>query len=244
MDGPRPARVIVATLWPLFVLGLLVVAAACSSAKEAQESTVPFMVCQSSQTWTRPSEEEQSEQVWHGAFGFRYENWDPAQLRSTFYEDFFSWHGGNSELFDSLPLHGLWTAEDLSPGDPACAEPGQVGSGEVVSVYLLMHQARDVRLSGNAFYITVEKRTAGFEQIQFPNLLFPSQAQPTVEYTAMKEDAAEPYPVAKEGPPIDYDLLIVDTNGRELARAEGGLRFERPAEGSAVPTAAAAGAGP
>jgi len=237
MDGPRPARTIVAPLWPLFVLGLLLLAAACSSPDEPEETVVPFMVCQSSQTWTRPSEEEQSQQVWHGTFGFRYDNWAPAALRSTFCENFFTWSGGNSEMFDKWPLHGLWTAEDWSAGDPACAGPGQVGSGEVISVYLLLHEAKEVRLGGNTFYITVEKRTAGFQQIQFPDVLFPAQAQPTVEHTVMKEDAAEPHPVAKEGSPIDYNIAIVDTNGSELARAEGGHVFQEPTEGSPVPAA-------
>ena len=237
MRWPTPARALAAPLWPLLILGLLLVAPGCSSVDETQESAVPFVVCQSSPTWTRPSEEEQSQQVWHGPFGFRYENWDLAELQSTFYEDFFAYHGGNSELFDSWPLHGLWTAEDWSAGDAACANPGQIGSGEVISVYLLLHQAQGVTLSGNTFYITVEKRTAGFDQIQFSNLLFPAQAQPTAEHTVMKEDATEPYPVAKEGPPIDYSIAIVDTNGTELARAEGGLRFERPTERSPVATA-------
>ena len=214
MSGPLP-RAVVASLCLLLVLGLLALATACSSPDEVQESAVPFVVCQSSETWTRPSEDEQSQEVWQGPFGFRYENWDPAKLRSTFYEDFFPWHGGSSELFDSLPLHGLWTAEELSPGDPACAHGGRVGI-EVISVYLLLHEAKEVRLSGNTYRITVEAMPTGFQQVQFPNLVSPQQAGPTKEQ------------------PTDYNLLIVDMSGRELARADGGLRFERLTEESVV----------
>jgi hypothetical protein len=68
----------------------------------------------------------------------------------------------------------------------------------------------------------------GFQEIQFSNLLFPAQATatPNVEYTVMKEDVGKPYPVAKEGPPIDYNIAIVDTHGRELARSHGGRVFQ------------------
>jgi len=198
------------------------------------------MVCQSSAAWRRPSEEEQAQEIWYGPRYSGAPNWDLANFRTIFYEDFFRWLGGNSELQDHWRLRGLWTAaHDWSPGDPACADGRRVGS-EVISVYLLLYEARSVALSGNTFYITVEKGPAGFQEIQFANLLFPAQAQPTVEYTVMKEDATEPYPVAKEGPPINYNIAVVDMNGRELARAEGGLRFERPTEGSPVATAAQA----
>jgi hypothetical protein len=224
---------------------------ACSSPDEVQEGTVPFMVCQSSPTWTRPSEEEQSRQVWHGPFGFRYENWDLAELQSTFYEDFFPWHGGNSELFDSWPLHGLWTAEDWSAGDAACAGGGTVGR-EVISVYVLLHEAKEVTLSGDTYSIVVEETGAGFQQIQFANLVWPLQPRPEYPTTPsfrawfqrwargsrlLPESPGEANPVAKEQP-TDYNLLIVDANGRDLARAEGGLRFGRPTEGSPVPTVA------
>jgi hypothetical protein len=265
----------------LLALALLLLAAACSSAAAPKETlvplgaasplagvpsaapasgegrAVPFLICTFSQTWTRPSEEEQSEQVWHGAFGFRYENWDPVQLRSSFYEDFFSWHGGNSELFDSWPLHGLWTAEDATAGDPACSEGGAVGR-EVISVFLLLHEVKEVRLSGNTYRIGVEATPTGFQEIQFANLVSPIAPRPeyptTVSFRAwfriwarascmLPESPAEANPVPKEQP-IDYNLVVVDTTGRELARAEGGIRFERLAEGSAVPTTTQAGVGP
>jgi hypothetical protein len=219
MDGPRPAKSIVASLGLLLVLGLLALATACSSPDEVQGSTVPFIICQSSETWTRPSEEQQARQVWHGPFKFRYDNWAPAALRSTFYEDFFTWSGGNSEMFDKWPLHGLWTAEDLSLGDPACEEGGpRLNRGEVTSVFLLLHEAKEVRLSDNTFYVTVGKGPMGFQEIQFPNLLFPAQA--TRE------------PSTKDGPVLDYNVAIVDTSGRELARARDGAPFQ-PAEEAA-----------
>jgi hypothetical protein len=228
MSGPLP-RAVVASL--CLLLGLLALATACSSPDEVQESAVPFVVCQSSETWTRPSEEEQAKEVWTRS---RYGAADADKLRAQLYEDFFFYYGGNSEMFDSWPLHGLWTAEDVSPGDPACERGGpRLLWGEVISVFLLLHEAKEVRFTGNTFYITVEKGLTGFQEIQFPNLLFPEQWTPD--------------PSTKDGPLLDYNVAIVDASGRELARAEGGLRFERlngerPAPtATLVPTATGAG---
>jgi hypothetical protein len=212
------------------------------------------MVCQSSAAWTRPSEEEQAQEIWYGPRYSGAPNWDLANFRTIFYEDFFRWLGGNSELGDHWRLRGLWTAaHDWSPGDPACADGRRVGS-EVISVYLLLYEARSVALSGNTYRITVEKTPSGFQEIQFANLVSPQQPRPEYPATAsfrawfrrwargsclLPESPAEANPVAKEQP-TDHNLLIVDMNGRELARAEGGLRFERPTEGSPVATAAQA----
>jgi hypothetical protein len=187
---------------------------ACETSGEGEpgpEQKIPFIVCESSDSWTRPSEEELAREVWSNP---RYARRDPEQLREFFYEDFFPWHGGGSEAFDLGALHGLWSIGDPSPPDPQCdAGPG-LSRGESISVYLLLHKANDVTLSGNTYRITVEETPSGFQQIQFANLLFPEQ--PTEEY-----------------PQIDYTVVIVDMEGRELARSEdGGLFRERPSEDS------------
>ena len=96
-----------------------------AAASSPEETVVPFVVCQSSQTWTRPSEEEQAKEIWYGPRYSGASNWDLAKFRSIFYEDFFTWHGGNSELGDHWRLHGLWSA-DSSGGDPTCAGGGTV----------------------------------------------------------------------------------------------------------------------
>ncbi len=191
--------------------------AACGTSGEGEPGSgekVPFRVCHSLGTWTRPSEEEQAREVWSNP---RYAERDAEQLREFFYQDFFAWHGGGSEGFDLGFLHGLWSIEDPSPSpsppDPQCdAGPG-LSRGESISVYLLLHKANDVTLSGNTYRITVEETPAGYQRIEFANLLFPEQ--PTEEY-----------------PQIDYAVVIVDMEGRELARSEdGGLFHERPSEG-------------
>jgi len=66
-------------------------------------------------------------------------------------------------------------------------------------VYLLLHKANDVTLSGNTYRITVEETPAGYQRIEFANLLLPEH--PTEEY-----------------PQIDYQIVVVDVEGQELAR--------------------------
>jgi len=277
MGGPLRA----ACLWLLLSLELLLLVTACSlasapeetvvafraadptgapsAASSPEEAAVPFVVCQSSQTWTRPSEEEQAKEIWYGPRYSGAPNRDLAKFRSIFYEDFFTWHGGNSELGDHWRLHGLWSAaHDWSPGDPACADGRRVGR-DVISVYLLLHEAKEVRLSGNTYRIVVEETASGFQQIQFPNLVSPLPPKPAYPTTASfrawfrrwargsallpQSPAEEQQPVPKQQP-TDYDLLIVDTSGRELARAKGGLRFEPLTEASPASTATQATAEP
>ena len=174
---------------------------ACGASEERKpgpEQELPFRVCKSSDSWTRPSEEDQAREVWSNP---RYARRDAEQLREFFYQDFFAWHGGGSEAFDLGALHGLWSIEDPSPSppDPQCdAGPG-LSRGESISVYLLLHKANDVTLSGNTYRITVEETPAGYQRIEFANLLFPEQ--PTEEY-----------------PQIDYQIVVVDGEGQELAR--------------------------
>lgn len=210
------------------VVAALAVAAACGSDEEAGQHTsgpVPFLVCDSSETWTRPSEEDQSARVWYGDRYYGGANWDLQQLQAAFHEDFVHWHGGASESLDLSLQHGLWSSNDRSSGDAECARAGaQLSRGEIISVYLLLHEAKEVRLSDNTYRIVVEETPSGFQEIEFTNLLFP-------------EDTTEEYPE------LDYTVVVVDTAGKELARAESGGAFQEPAQEeaqTATPTPEAA----
>jgi hypothetical protein len=199
----------------LLVVAVLAVAVACGSDEEATwetAKTIPFMVCDSSETWTRPSEEAQSERVWYGERYYGGANWDLEQLQAAFREDFVHWHGGASESLDLSLQHGLWSTNDRSSGDSQCARGGsQLARGEIISVYLLLHKAEDVRFGDDTYWITVEETPTGFQEIQFNNLLFP-------------EDTTEEYPE------LDHTVVIVDTMGKELARAEGNGTFHEVVE--------------
>ena len=184
------------------VVVALAVAVACGGDEEPKWETaepLPFTVCDSSDTWTRPSEEEQSKRVWYGDRYSGRADWDLEQLQAAFREDFVHWHGGGSESLDLSLQHGLWSTQDRSSGNRACDGGSAVARGEVISVYLLLHEAKEVRLSDNTYWITVEETPSGFQEIQFTNLLFPE---------------------------LDHTVVIVDMQGKELARAESGGVFE------------------
>jgi hypothetical protein len=194
------------------------VAATCGTSREAglsPEQKVPFIVCESSDSWTRPSEEEQAKEIWARA---RYAGVDTGKLRAVFYENFFPRQGGNSELFDSWPLHGLWSADDTSTGDLLCNDYLRVIRQEDISVYLLLHEAREVSLSGNTYQIVVEETPSGFQEIRFRDLLFPEHAtqEPLITKSRM----------------TSYTVVIVNTQGEELARSEGGGLFQEPSSES------------
>jgi len=206
----------------IVVLLVAVVAAACGGDGEGEggretSGPVPFLVCDSSESWTRPSEEEQSERVWQGERYSEGANWNLEQLQAAFREDFVHWHGGASESLDLSLQHGLWSSKDRSPGDQGCDGGPGVFRGEVISVYLLLHEAKEVRLSDDTYWITVEETPTGFQEIQFTNLLFP-------------EDTTEEYPE------LHYTVVIVDTAGTELARAESGGAFQVTAQEEAQTT--------
>ncbi len=206
------------------LVGAVAAAAACGTDQEPKwetAETIPFLVCESSETWTRPSDEEQSQHVWYGPRYYGSTNWDLSQFLDIFYEDFVHWHGGASERLDLGLQHGFWSARDISPGDPKCARGGtHMYRGESISVYLLLHEAKDVRLSGNTYWIVVQETPSGFQEIQFTNLLFP-------------ENTTEEYPM------LDHTVVIVDVEGRELARAEGNRAFHEAGEGEAESTSPA-----
>jgi hypothetical protein len=159
------------------LLCVLLIVSCGSDAKEADrsdQSTLPFAVCEQSDTWTRPTLDQQRERIWTLA---RYAGRDEASFHATFDEPVFTWEGGNSEMFDSWPLHGLWSAQDQRVEDP-CAQGYEVAQGRYVDVFLLTYRAREVVLRGSMYEVTVEPGERGFQHIEFTNALYPSGGPP------------------------------------------------------------------
>jgi hypothetical protein len=181
----------------------------------AGHRVLPFTVCESSRTWTRPSEDEQAREVWSRP---RYASTDSDILRGQLQESFFFWMGGNSELFDSLPLHGLWSADDIERNEECQPfKDGEVALGKVVWLYLLPYEAKEVTFLDSTYQITVEQTPTGFQAIAFDNALFP-------------ENAGQEYSELETGPFFsDYEVVIVDSDGTELARSDASHHFHGPA---------------
>jgi len=111
--------------------------------------------------WVRPTEAEQSAEIWSLP---RYGDVPLETLRRTFRQDFYRYHGGNSELFMWGEL-GLWNTTAIV----RCGEAGQqaIYTGQVIEVWVLNHRVQAVQRAGAVYTVTVQK-AQGFEIVQLP----------------------------------------------------------------------------
>jgi hypothetical protein len=134
--------------------------------------------------------EEQRQEVWSRP---RYAGIDEAKLQETLAEAFFEWHGGNSEMFDQFPLHGLWAANDVTEPD-LCSEGPGIFPGELIHFYILNHDVSSLSLEGSTYHLVVEPTERGYLHIEFRNRLYRA-----------------------DGPVVSYEVDIVDSEGQLLA---------------------------
>ena len=146
----------------------------------------------------RPTEEEQAQEIWSKG---RYEGVEELKLRWIFNEDFYQYGGGNSEMNDSWPLHGLWTA--LEPYDcDLDTRVRDIAFGHEVEIWTLLHQVESVVRQGDVYTVTVQPAEAGYQIVRFAT----GQPIPSGELEA-------PYP------PVEYAVIhFVDAAGRLLDR--------------------------
>ena len=167
-------------------VALVVALAACSDERQTSIFSDQFQICSRSDTWVRPSVEEQRREVWSGP---RHRGTDERRLTEILNQPVFPWSGGNSELFDSWPLHGLWTASD-SRVEQDCAHPGR---GKYIDLYLLNHRALSVTLEESRDTVLVEPSERGYQHIQFWNRLY-----------------------QEDGPRVDFRVVVQTRAGEEL----------------------------
>ncbi len=83
-----------------------------------------------------------------------------------FQQNFYRYLGGNSEMFDAWPGHGLWTANDdyVCEGERAL----DIGQGRVIEVWVLNHRVIAAQQAGHAYTVTVEPTDAGYQVVHLP----------------------------------------------------------------------------
>jgi hypothetical protein len=126
-------------------------------------NTIPFTICQSSETWTRPSEAEQAAQVWDVP---RRQDIPREMLWWIFQQPFYRYSGGNSEMFDTWPELGLWTVED-----PYICEGNRIGdivTGLESELWVLLHRVVAAQRQGNEYIVTVKPTPAGYQVARLP----------------------------------------------------------------------------
>ena len=153
---------------------------------------IPFTVCQSSEIWTRPGEDDQAAQVWDAS---RRQGIPREMLWWKFQQSFYRYGGGNSEAFDAWPELGLWTARDpyICKGDRI----GGIITGREIELWLLLHRVVAVQRQGDVYTVTVEPTAAGYQIVRLPG---PGPVTP----------------INVRSPLVTATLRFVDTEGREI----------------------------
>lgn len=160
--------------------------------------TIPFTICRSSETWTRPDEAEQAAEVWDIP---RRQGIPREMLWWTFQQSFYRYYGGNSELFDAWPEAGLWTASEEDITGLCERENQNLGSGREIELWVLLHRVLAAHRQGDVYTITVEPAPAGYQIIRVP---------------APLHDAQEPVTPAPRDTIPTVTVHFVDPQGREI----------------------------
>jgi hypothetical protein len=139
---------------------LLVVAVGFASEAGAQPIALPFVVCDRSDTWTRPAPEVQSK-IWNDN---RYKDPNhPPHIAFEWTHDFVTTEPDSASLsYHSENLAGLWTAADRTSCPRRDAE-----RGSWVEIWALQHRVRMITAGDGIITISADHRDAGFEIVQF-----------------------------------------------------------------------------
>jgi hypothetical protein len=153
--------------------------------------SIPFTICQTSTTSTRPSEEEHAEVVWNVP---RRQAVPRAMHWWQFQQDVYRYMGGNSEMFDMWSELGLWASDDPC----TCAENRikDIVTGRIVEVWTLNHCVLAAQRQGHVYTVTVDPAGTGYQVMHLPA---PGVTSPITSRAL-----------------ITATLHLVDTAGREI----------------------------
>lgn len=134
---------------------------------------IPFEVCAEATDWTRPSPQEQAQELQKLP---RYATeLDREPLRSLYQrlynQSVFSFTAyGISLRLEPLYFSGLWTVQSVLRG---CYNPDRIArlnNGQLAEVWLLMHRVISLQWEGDRYVMLVEPTSQGVQFIQFPRL--------------------------------------------------------------------------
>jgi hypothetical protein len=137
------------------VIGFAVIAL--PKATWAQPTALPYTICATSDTWTRPSAAVQS-RIWNDN---RYKS--AARTAYEWTHDFVLTEPDSASLsYHSENLSGLWTAGARTPCPRRDGEPGFW-----IELWALQHRVTLITVDGNVVTVSAERQQAGFEIVQF-----------------------------------------------------------------------------
>ncbi|MCS6813051.1 MAG: hypothetical protein NZ772_05690 [Cyanobacteria bacterium] len=132
---------------------------------------VPFEICAEATDWTRPSPQEQEQELQKLPRYATELNREP--LRSLYQrlynQSVFSFTAyGISLRLEPLYFSGLWTVQSILRD---CYDPNriaQLNNGQLAEVWVLLHRVVSVQWDGSRYVMTVEPTSRGVQFIQFP----------------------------------------------------------------------------
>ncbi|MBI2816010.1 MAG: hypothetical protein HYX72_03635 [Acidobacteria bacterium] len=135
------------------------------SRESAVTEKLPFKVCQTSATWTRPSVDVQSKKWW----SFPRYGWTADKGKSSYEwnHDFFIVPRNSASLnFDLENLTGVWSALDKNNLCDPQERWKEVDRGRTVELLILLHRVQSIERTGTLYTVTVQSTGKGFEIVQ------------------------------------------------------------------------------
>lgn len=132
---------------------------------------IPFEVCGEAQTWTRPTQAEQTKTL-RSLPRYGGDLADPAlkALSQRFWQqDIFSFtQYGLSLRMEPIYFSGLWTVQDTLWKCYDSTSVAQINAGKTAEVWVLAHRVTRLQWTGEQYVMVVQPAPTGVQFIQFP----------------------------------------------------------------------------
>ncbi|MEH2424075.1 MAG: hypothetical protein V7K48_25165 [Nostoc sp.] len=162
--------------------------AASQSTNRSKAIEVPFKICNSSETWVRPTKAEQMKFL--SSMNARYNDLTKNPER---YERWFSYNiysfttFGGSSFFDYHYLAGLWTPSGNHEWQCGEFSRNKINTGEIAEVWVLLYRVISIKWVGNHYLMVVKPTKKGLQYIQLSR----QEHQDSLPLKVVTEDGSE-----------------------------------------------------
>ncbi|MEH1835183.1 MAG: hypothetical protein V7L29_24790 [Nostoc sp.] len=136
------------------------------STNRSKAIEVPFKICNSSETWVRPTKAEQMKFLLSTK---RYDDLtkEPERFERWLRYNIFSFTTfGGSSFFDYHYLAGLWTPTGNPVWQCDKFSRTKINTGEIAEVWVLLYRVISIKWVGNHYLMVVKPTKKGFQKIQ------------------------------------------------------------------------------
>ncbi|MEH2312047.1 MAG: hypothetical protein V7K35_11735 [Nostoc sp.] len=163
--------------------------AASQSINRSKAIEVPFKICNSTETWVRPTKAEQMKFLREN-MSARYDdltkNPEPYERWLSYNIYSFTIYGGSS-FFDYHYLAGLWTPSDNLVWQCDESSRHKINTGEIAEVWVLLYRVISIKWVGNHYLMVVKPTKKGRQYIQLSR----REHQDSLPLKVVTEDGSE-----------------------------------------------------